>query len=86
MRLFTHNRDDSVRPKDKPTGARKVKLHKSNCYFPIWPNFVCLWNIQVLRRNKQSILHGTYYIKDTSVTYREVVIGYIRRFSVRTLE
>ena len=31
MRLFTHNRDDSVRPKDKPTGARKVKLHKSNC-------------------------------------------------------
>ena len=31
------------------------------------------------------MLHGTYYIKDPSVTYREVVIGYIRRFSVTFL-
>ena len=28
MRLFTHNRDDSMGPKDKPKATRKVKLHK----------------------------------------------------------
>ena len=83
MRLFTHNRDDSVRPKDKPTGARKVKLHKSNCYYPIWPLTlsVCV-DYSSLKKQRKSTISLILPL----LIEKYVVIGYIRRISLKTLE